>query len=65
MNVNSQQELLTVEEDILKNFNQYVSNLPGDKTVQVIRKELLNCLKPQDFLHVKLKVGTILICAHY
>ncbi|ATP12368.1 Fe-S cluster assembly protein SufD [Bartonella henselae] len=45
MNVNSQQELLTVEEDILKNFNQYVSNLPGDKTVQVIRKRAIELFK--------------------
>ncbi|MBB5073088.1 Fe-S cluster assembly protein SufD [Bartonella callosciuri] len=41
MYVNSQQELLTVEEDILSNFNQYINNLPGDKTVRAVRKKAI------------------------
>ncbi|EJF85991.1 Fe-S cluster assembly protein SufD [Candidatus Bartonella washoeensis] len=41
MNVNAQKELLAVEEDILNNFNQCMSNLPGDSSVQEIRKKAI------------------------
>ncbi|WP_406604342.1 Fe-S cluster assembly protein SufD [Bartonella gliris] len=41
MNVNSQQELLAVEKDILNNFNQCMGNLPGDRAVQVVRKKAI------------------------
>ncbi|WP_375677223.1 Fe-S cluster assembly protein SufD [Bartonella sp. AP88XZML] len=39
--MNAQQNLLTVEENILSNFNQYVNHLPGDKAVQEIRKKTI------------------------
>ncbi len=39
--MNAQKELLEVEKDILNNFNQYIKNLPGDETVQVIRKKAI------------------------
>ncbi|GAA5094354.1 Fe-S cluster assembly protein SufD [Bartonella acomydis] len=39
--MNAQQELLTVEKDILNHFNQCISNLPGDETVQIVRKKAI------------------------
>ncbi|WP_455466869.1 Fe-S cluster assembly protein SufD [Bartonella sp. B39] len=39
--MNARQELLAAEEDILNNFNQYISNLPGDKAVQTVRKKAI------------------------
>ncbi|WP_019218631.1 Fe-S cluster assembly protein SufD [Bartonella florencae] len=39
--MNAQQELLTVEKDIIRHFNQCISNLPGDKTVQTVRKKAI------------------------
>ncbi|WP_208435836.1 Fe-S cluster assembly protein SufD [Bartonella phoceensis] len=39
--MNAQKELLEVEKDILNNFNQYISNLPGDETVQAVRKKAI------------------------
>lgn len=41
MKVNTEQELLTIEKDILNNFNQWVSTLPGDRTVQAIREKAI------------------------
>ncbi|WP_019223566.1 Fe-S cluster assembly protein SufD [Bartonella rattaustraliani] len=40
-NGNAQQQLLAVEKDIIGNFNQYVRDLPGDKTVQAVRKKAI------------------------
>ncbi|WP_273757743.1 Fe-S cluster assembly protein SufD [Bartonella sp. AU55XJBT] len=37
----TQQNLLAVEEDILRSFNQYVNDLPGDKAVRAIRKKAI------------------------
>ncbi|WP_455480037.1 Fe-S cluster assembly protein SufD [Bartonella sp. B23] len=39
--MNARRELLVVEKDILNNFNQYMSNLPGDKAVQTVRKKAI------------------------
>lgn len=41
MNANSQQKLLAVEEDIISNFNQSMRDLPGDRTVQEVRKKAI------------------------
>ncbi len=36
-----QQNLLAVEEDILKSFNQYINDLPGNEVVRAIRKKAI------------------------
>ncbi|EJF75888.1 Fe-S cluster assembly protein SufD [Bartonella alsatica] len=39
--MNTQRELLAVEKDIINNFNQCISNLPGDRTVQTVRRKAI------------------------
>ncbi|MET3590134.1 Fe-S cluster assembly protein SufD [Bartonella silvatica] len=39
--MSTQHKLLEVEKDILNNFNQYLNKLPGDKTVQAVRKKAI------------------------
>ncbi|EJF87897.1 FeS assembly protein SufD [Bartonella vinsonii subsp. arupensis OK-94-513] len=39
--MNRQQELLAVEKDILNNFNQCISSLPGDSGVRAVRKKAI------------------------
>ncbi|AQX28026.1 MULTISPECIES: Fe-S cluster assembly protein SufD [unclassified Bartonella] len=41
MSTNSQPKLIAVEEDIISNFNQRIGDLPGNETVQVIRKKAI------------------------
>ncbi|MBX4335764.1 Fe-S cluster assembly protein SufD [Bartonella raoultii] len=41
MKVNAQQELLTIEKDILNNFNQCLSNLPGNQSVREMREKAI------------------------
>ncbi|WP_455481342.1 Fe-S cluster assembly protein SufD [Bartonella sp. B12(2025)] len=39
--MNPQQKLLTVEKDIINNFNLCISDLPGDKNVQAVREKAI------------------------
>ncbi|AGF75875.1 Fe-S cluster assembly protein SufD [Bartonella vinsonii] len=39
--MNTQQELLAVEKDIVNHFNKCISNLPGDNTVRAVRKKAI------------------------
>ncbi|CBI76452.1 ABC-type transport system [Bartonella clarridgeiae 73] len=41
MSTNSQPKLIAVEEDIINNFNQRIDDLPGNETIQVIRKKAI------------------------
>ncbi|MCL6230074.1 Fe-S cluster assembly protein SufD [Bartonella bilalgolemii] len=41
MRTNSQSELIAVEADIINNFDQRIDDLPGNETVQAIRKEAI------------------------
>ncbi|WP_332060866.1 Fe-S cluster assembly protein SufD [Bartonella sp. CB74] len=41
MRMNSQQELIAVEADIINHFNQHINDFPGNGTVRAIRKEAI------------------------
>ncbi|WP_455474806.1 Fe-S cluster assembly protein SufD [Bartonella sp. B30(2025)] len=42
MHMNSQQQLIAVETDIINNFNQRIDDLPGNGTMRAIRKEAID-----------------------
>ncbi len=41
MRMNSQQELIAVEADIINHFNQHINDFPGNGTVRAVRKEAI------------------------
>ncbi|VEJ45367.1 Fe-S cluster assembly protein SufD [Bartonella vinsonii] len=43
--MNTQQELLAVEKDIINHFNQCIGNLPGDSSVRAVRKKAIKLFK--------------------
>ncbi|WP_042995572.1 Fe-S cluster assembly protein SufD [Bartonella quintana] len=47
MNMKSQQELLAAEKEIINNFNQCMSSLPGDRVVQAVRKKAIELFKTE------------------